>query len=476
MDIGVASVDIPVQALNVGPDGNLVANTPLQMVTTIAGITTVSDAAAFVGGTLDETDDQLRTRFKSTVFRNLAGTDAMYRGIALQTLADINNGSFGVSQVNVLGSTSHRTEQIQLVSGTGASIFSTAAYIIASSVYITDTAGKLYVPKTNFNTTINNGVSPATISVTAVTGMPDGIYNIEFDYVPIVSRNDPFNTRFGQGTINNRVDLYVNGQNTGSASQTIAYVPTVKFSNTTTDPLYRLKFVSPKGVNPTVNDVFIPLGFGPITALPATIPFTGVSPVPAYGTNYEIVHQDDAFGYANNSLYGIWWKTTTNTTNPSTNQTATINYTYNSVPYSVAKNLASWRMLGTDVQVHAGKIAYLLLNFAIVYNPNVNTATVNTNINTALGSYLKTLGFNAAVQISDLVQIAHNVTGVDNLRITSSTDNGTTYGIQLVQSDGTLISTYNVSGRPTDVYFDERTYPLLYGCNFTVKAQNTFRN
>jgi uncharacterized phage protein gp47/JayE len=67
LDVGVTAVDISVQALTAGPDANILANTPIQLASVVNGISTVSNAAAFVGGSIDETDAQLRARFKSTV-------------------------------------------------------------------------------------------------------------------------------------------------------------------------------------------------------------------------------------------------------------------------------------------------------------------------------------------------------------------------------------------------------------------------
>jgi hypothetical protein len=253
----------------------------------------------------------------------------------------------------------------------------------------------------------------------------------------------------------------------------VTFVNTVKFNNTANDPLLRTRFISPSGGVPANNDVFVPLAFGPILTVPSSL-VIGASTYNK-GTNYDIIHQDDAFGYSPSSQFGLWWKMGSSPTPPANNSNFSMAYTYNSVPTLVANNLANWRLMGTDCQVHAGRIAYLTLNFAVVYDPNFTPSAVNTGISNALATYLQGLGFNAAVQVSDLVQAAHNVAGVDNIRLTTSTDNPTTYGIQLVQSDGTLISTYNVSGRPTDVYFDERTYPLLYTVNFTTKARNTFR-
>lgn len=490
LDVGQTSVDIPAQAVLEGPDANILANTPLQMGTTVTGITTVSNTNAFIGGSIDETDAQLISRFKSTVFRNLAGTDQMYRGIALQTLANQNQGSFGVAQVNILGATTHNSEQIQISSGTASSSLTTAAYIITSSIVISDSSGNIYTPQNQYTSTANNSVSPATLvinSLGASVGMPDGIYDLEYDYIPISSRNDPFNTRWNQGVVNNRVDVIVNGQVPVGAVQAAAYVNTITFNNTAGSSLQASKFVSPSGSNPQVGDVFIPLGFGPILSLPSTFVINSVTYT--LGTNYDIIHDDSPFGYTPSSLFGIWWKTTTNATNPPNNtqftvsynttqnsdgSTTTTGYTYNSVPSSVQSDIANWRLLGTDVQIHAGKQALLLFNLAIIYGKNVVASTVNSNINSALTSFLQTQGFNASVEIVDIVQTVRNVQGVDNVRLLTSSDNPTNYAVQLVHSSGSVISTYETGGLPTDLYFDERTYPVFYGANITARARNTF--
>lgn len=482
MDVGTTSVDVAVQSLVNGPDGNIAANTPLQLVSTVDGVSTVSNAAAFTGGSLDETDDQLRARWKATVFRNLAGTSSMYQGIALQTLADNAGGSFGQARANIIGSTLHNLEQLQVASGTASSSLTTAAYYVGGSVFVIDSNGNVLTPNNNYTLTINNSANPATLTVNAVSGMPDGFYNVEYDYVPIASRNDPFNTRWGQGVVNNRVDVYVNGVNAATAVQNIVAKSSVVFTNTTTSSLYYGKYVTPSGAHPVSGDLFVPLGFCPIIdlALPTDADgndlLTLGTTTYTRGTDFEVVHDDDAFGYTPSSLCGLWFKTSSGSTVVADGSTAALTYTYNDIPLQVNNNLANWRLLGTDVQIHAGKPVSLRFNIAVVYDLAVNTDTVNTGITTALTNYLQSLGFQAAVQVSDVVQAVHNVPGVDNVRLTNSTDNAGQYGIQSMNSDGTVIKTYHDSSNsPKDVYFDERSYPTFYGVVITPKARNTFR-
>jgi uncharacterized phage protein gp47/JayE len=492
MAIGQTSVDVPGQALNFGPDANIAINTPLQISTNLTGVTSVSNTKAFTGGVLGESDEQLRTRFKQTVFRNLAGTESMYRGIALQAIANNASGSFGVARINLLDSATHNTEQIQIVSGTGSASLTTAAFFLGSSVFVSDSAGKQYQVNVDYTQSINNTANPATLSITAVStsSLPDGFYTLDYDYVSISSRNDPNGTRFAQGIVNNRIDLYVNGQNPANGTQTFFYRSGNVFSDTSTDRLYRgtstnKVFVMPNGSRPPAGSVFIPLAYGPILDLNLSTNGSGqqIIAVPGgatyvRGTDFDIVHRDDAFGYAPGALYGLVWLTSAPSFGTA-NNSYTLNYTYNQIPYRIAADIAQWRLLGTDVKVHAGKAQYMVFNFAIVYEQGFTVATVNSAIQTALDAYLKTLGFRAALQVSDVTTIVHNVPGVDNVRLLNSTDDATNYGMQAVQSDGTVIKTYHdSSNRPADVYFDERTYPLLFpttGLRIIAKGRNTFR-
>jgi uncharacterized phage protein gp47/JayE len=484
MAIAQNGVDIPVQAITSGPEGNLLAGTLTTLLSNIDGVSNVTNAQPLVGGTLTETDAQLRNRFKTTAFRNLSGTDSMYRGICLQTLADPTDpASNAVTQVNILGSTKHNVEQIQVVSGTATSALTSSAYNYAASAYVGPSigSGAILSQKSNYTVAVNNGVTPATLTITSVAGgMPDGVYDLEYDYVPISSRNDPFGTRWAQGVVNNRVDIYVNGKTSGSATQPAFFVNTLKFNAIAGDSLLNTRFVTPAGANPAVNDVFVPLAYGTVLSIPATITVGGFTY--AQGTDYDIVHQDDAFGYSTTSQFGLVFKmgSAQNTAHPiANNSTWNITYTYNVVPSLVAQNLANWRLVGTDAQVHAGKIAYMQLNFAIVYAPNYSPTAVNTAVNNAISAWMANLGFNAALQVSDIHNVASNVPGVDNIRLTKSTEftsgDANKYGVQQVQATGTNITNFNVSGQPNDVYFDDRTYPVLYNINYTTKARNTFR-
>jgi len=177
--------------------------------------------------------DQAVGVFKATVFRSLAGTQSMYQAIALATPQDPTTpGLNAVSQCNVLGSSRRYREQIQIVSGTASSTVQNAAYIFADNMYAGADidAGNMLTPGTDFTFTPSNPTngSNATAVITSTSAnMPDGLYDLDIEYVPQASRNDPGNTRFGLGGINNRVDVWINGQiGTQYALGTINYKST----------------------------------------------------------------------------------------------------------------------------------------------------------------------------------------------------------------------------------------------------------
>lgn len=108
------SITVPVQSVTGGSNGNLPANSIVRMISVVDGVGTVSNPASLTGGSDGESDAQLRDRFKRTIFRNLAGTEDMYLGVALND-SDVTNA-------NVIGPSERWRERLEIVSGTGTSM------------------------------------------------------------------------------------------------------------------------------------------------------------------------------------------------------------------------------------------------------------------------------------------------------------------------------------------------------------------
>lgn len=107
------SITAPVQAVSGGANSNLAANSVVRLVSPVEGVGAVSNPASLTGGSDGESDQQLRDRFKRTLFRNLAGTEDMYLGVALNDP--------DVSSAVVLGPAERYRERIEVVGGTATS-------------------------------------------------------------------------------------------------------------------------------------------------------------------------------------------------------------------------------------------------------------------------------------------------------------------------------------------------------------------
>lgn len=476
---GQLSTDVPVQAVTAGPQGNLAAGLLTTIATAVSGVTKCANSEPLTNGSAQESDEKLRARFRATVFRSLAGTQAMYTAVAQSVPQDPSTpNTFAVSATNVLGSSKRYREQIQIVSGTATSTVPDAAYIYAENVYCGPDldAGNFLTLGSNFSFSPNNPTnrSNATATITAVAGMPDGIYDLDFEYVPQASRNDPANTRFGTGPVNNRVDVYVNGIIIESATQSVVFSNALTFNNTTPGSQYYNAYYevsNPTLAHPTNGYIFIPLAFAPLSGLPLTISIAGTTYT--YATDYWMVWRNDAFGWTANSPSGLLWQTTRV---PPNGSTFSLTYSYNKVARNVQDAVDQWRLVGTDVKVHAGKRVGLKFNFAIVYDRRYDPTAVKTAIDVALADFVGNLSFNNTLQVSDVLQLVHNVPGVDNVRFLTSTDDAVSYAIARISLyDGvTLNQIYASGGRAIDITFADDEVPVFYTSRVIQKAPNTF--
>ena len=107
--VDTTSVSVPIQAQIPGVAGNVGAATITQCTSLQMGFSSVTNTNALVGGEDAESDDQLRARFKATVFRALTGTQAMFEAVGLDDP--------DVTLVNVVGAAATWNEMVQIVSG-----------------------------------------------------------------------------------------------------------------------------------------------------------------------------------------------------------------------------------------------------------------------------------------------------------------------------------------------------------------------
>jgi uncharacterized phage protein gp47/JayE len=496
---GETTVSIPVECLESGVSGNVAASTIVNITSPLTGISSVTNIAPTTGGTAAESDSELRARWKATVFRSMAGTEDMYRGIAL---ADAN-----VTSATVLGSSKRYREKVQIVSGDAISTVPDAKYVYPTNVFFGEDidAGTIAIQGSDY--TWDSASNPPEINdVDPLVPLGEGdIADLSFEYVSTSSRNDPENG------ISNKVDVWTAGRRLISATQTLVFQDALEF-NTTSGDLYnivdwqRLNPVDTNAngrlslteLNPVDNNIFVPLVFGPIYQIPDLITDSngdtyGRMGVAGTGADYEdafcAVHHDTAEGYSPTSLFGLEWDYGQL---PANGSTLTIgnddDYIYNVIPSTVQVEIDRWRLVGIDALAHQAREWLLRFNFAVMYDGAQSITATNTAIDDGISRHLTMLGVGGVIQASDILQIVRNVSGVDAVRFLDASDIGgysygsrDTYdiGIQRVATeaggDNLVVETFiTTAGRCQDVVLQDSTYSSFESHYITIKAQNSF--
>lgn len=461
---GDISIAVPVQAITGGAEGNIAANAIRKRISNFEGVTSFTNTAALTGGADSEDDEQLRVRFKSTVFRSLAGTEPMFLGIALDDEA--------VTHANVIGATKVNRERLEMVSGTLTSLIEDASYIYPDSQVFGPDIDLSEVLTPGVHYTFDDTVNPPTVTSLDATAAPDGLYDLTFEYVSTASRNDPENG------VTNRIDIYVNGLRLLEASEVAVFSTARVFNVTADDPLNINNFERADGSLPVSGSYFVPFAMAPVTdpSINDTIVINGETYVE--DVDYFLVNDITVQGGTPTSLSGIELLATVTPVPPDAT-TFQVDYVFNSVPRDISEEARAWRLITTDVQVHQARPMLLNLHVAVMLTSGHTSASISPEIEAVLSRYINTVGFGGVVQVSDLLGVIHRVPGVDAVRFLTDDDNATNYAIQRVSPLGNVLTTYATAvgtqvSRAIDVLVGDDEYPVFNSVVIVPKAQNSF--
>lgn len=506
---GENSVTVPVQVMTTGPTGNVAAGVLTQPLTQLDGVSLVSNLNSLTGGASQESDAELRARWKLTAFRSMAGTESLYLAQAL------NNEN--VTAAKVVGSNLTWFEQVQPTYATSGpyagqliaqSTNPDCAYAFTSGVMVGGAINDGYVLPYGTAYTLDTTVSPPVVifnqnvttydtgtkgldSTPIVSKIDGGILDLQYRYVPGSSRNDPDGSRFGDGSVMSRVDIMVAGSTPTAVTQSMTFSNSMVFSSNSASKLYTQNFERTDGSHPNTGSIFIPLQFGPIISVPemltigtSTYGMVGANNSATYKNAYRVVHDVSAKGRAYNSLFGLEFSTSALPSNGASmvvgnNST----YVYNSTPRDVQSAIERWRLVGIDALVHGAIERQIRVSCAIMYQRTALREETNTAIQTALSNLFMKSGLGGVLQVSDVESAIHSVSGVDNVRLLSSGDypgwsyssrNNFATGLQVV-AGGSVIKTYITSnGHLQDAVFRDNESPIFESLTTQVKAQNTF--
>lgn len=292
------------------------------------------------------------------------------------------------------------------------------------------------------NFTLNNVFNPN--SPTTIPGLqataPGNILLTEFSYVSSASRNDlPRN-------VNNAVDIYVDGSNDVQSSCVFLANATNQIFNTNAgSPWYYENYRRDGNPSkrPQIGNYITPLFQSPVDSLPNTITISGQNFY--LGFHYWLIHETDSLSYSIRARDGVEWDLSLlgdlggfpapatpalaatylapyfplggNNISALTGSAVEVdNYQYDSNIVSLQASMESARQITTDVLVHRATMRYFKLDVTVMYSPHSNPNVVNAAIGTAVQAYLNQQYFGTVVQLSTLLEVIHEVFGVENVR------------------------------------------------------------
>lgn len=514
--VSTTSVDVPIESTAAGTFGNVPANSinTLSSIGT-ASVSSVFNSLATSGGTEIETDAELRVRFKNTIFRNITGTTDQYLALALssrftnkanvvgpqsrfieyvQTLSTTTTGShtLPVATINVTDTTNFAASGTIYIGGqavtytgktgltfTGASggtgVIAAATIVAAPTVsqipyskytynfdyYLTDgnVASETFYNKLGVDYTFLNTIPPSFYVNNKVTLPTGSVVLLEHSYTSINSRNDP------ASNILNYIDVYVSGEDVTSIVESTLF-PSTTFNNTGGSPYLRTNFKRMNdGSTPVNANFFQELLWQPAYSLPTTI--TIGANTYTLNTHYWLVRDTTIVKGSRRARNAIEWAST-NTTPAGT--AFSLTYNFNKLPLTLNELMEAHKQVTADVLVHSANKRYYNVYLTVMYAPGYSSTSVDSAISTALTNYFAKQQFGVVIQFSDIIDIVHEVAGVDNVRITTTIDNATNYGIREVATDGVTL----VANNTTDFALQDADLPVLNSIVTIRKSQNTW--
>lgn len=458
---GSYTVDIPVQCNEPGTMGNVPPDSVTSFGSTINS-STVTNLVAFSGGVDRETDAELRQRFKDTMLRNIAGTSDWYQAICLQ-----NNR---VSRVVVFGPTTMFRTQITAplssknLSGLDPENVKNIKYVWPDMESVFTDLGQeneiFYRPGGDY--TLN---WPTFTRVANANGgqIANGqVVDLEFQYTTRSSRNEP-----GQG-ITNKVDIFVDGVEPLTVTEKTVITSTdvlVESPTSAWNCITNFERVGSPG-DPQAGSRFVRLASTPIVSFPSSLAITttaGATDVYTLGTHYHLLRSTTTLAGSHQEIAGIEWPAGLG---PPSSTELTLTYIYNRVPEMLTAVISTAKQICTDVMVHQARWQYITVCLSVQYAQNQPIDVTKTSIENQLTSFFSAMRFGQQVKITSLLLAVQQVLGVENVTLTTASENDAHYGVEVAYDPTEESPTRHES----DFRLDDNAIPTLQGVHITRRA------
>ena len=263
---------------------------------------------------------------------------------------------------------------------------------------------------------------------------PGDIVLLEYSYLSGASRNDLDNN------ISNAVDVFVDGGNDTLATNIVSR-PT-SLTAFVDNPLSAYHYENYRRTGdvarrPLVGNVLMPLLWQPVLDVPEEI-------IIGDDTFYRDVHywaveEVSSVGGTVRARSGLEWSTQIKGRGPAdpvgdvSLYTGKIildpsgdplggrpieiaDYVYDRNIRDLQAALDGAKQVTTDVLAHRAKIRYFKLDITVMYSEGASVLDTNLAIRDAVDVFLRSQYFGSAIQLSDILQVVHSISGVDNVR------------------------------------------------------------
>jgi uncharacterized phage protein gp47/JayE len=336
------------------------------------------------------------------------------------------------------------------------------------------------VGKTQPNVTFTNVYVGSNNAIQATA--PNQVVLLEYSYTSSSSRNDL------NHNITNAVDIFVDGGNDQTTSVVFAAPNGVISGAFVRNPnsMYYFENFRRDGEpskRPLLGNILTPLLDQPVTSLPEEIKIISNDVINNYylGTHYWLVRDVSEYAGTIRARDGIEWSAklagdaagldpqpSPETLPPAWNDPSLVDpplygepgsgeagtafeaiavgtpieverYTYDKNIPDLQATIEAARQITTDVLAHKARVRYFKLDVTVIYDPAATSSNVNNSIQSVLSTYLANQYFGAAINLSDLLQEVHSVSGITNARWTSDVPN-TNNEVRVYETD--------ISGKP----------------------------
>jgi uncharacterized phage protein gp47/JayE len=486
LSAGTTDIVAPIRAAVAGSGGNVAVNTITEMIgSPILGITGITNEVATRGGISAESDDEYKVRFRNTVFRNLAGTRDQYLALAVSTQYslkanvigpqslwteymqvpafddatpyDINDDSTAEAGGGLAGEFSSALSSLPFakaiwtnlpayvsngVVGPGSYFYRPDVDFRFNTTSLATNKGDALRLFTGYGTLAPNPLTstnrPSITFTNVYTGndttvqvvRPNDTVLVEFSYLSDASRNDL------SRNVTNCVDVYVDGGNNELAT-TVLTAPTAA-SIFIDDPTSKFHYENYRRdgeptKRPLLGNFLMPLYWQPVTSLPSQI-IVGDNTY-QLGTHYWLVKDVSEVGGSWRARSGIEWSATvkgssattarliSNWIGPNFSPITIEDYSFDRNIVDLQAALEGSRQITADVLAHKAYSRFFKFDITVMYTRGVNATEVNLAIRDAVDRFLKSQYFGSVIQLSDVLDVIHTVSGVDNVRWSSDLPN-----------------------------------------------------